>query len=108
MSSVREYIVSLFNGLTIPEAMLLDTGLDLEQEYSSELSIGPQIVSLCEGVINMVTLKSVNENGFSMQWDTDRLGKFYLWLCKKYGITPNADTLGLIGLGAIIDISDTW
>lgn len=106
--NVKEYIHSLFNGLTIPDALLADTGLDLEQEYSPSLVIGPAVVDLCAGIINMVALKSVNENGFSMTWDTDRLGRFYLWLCRRYGIKPKAEELSLLGLGAIIDISDTW
>lgn len=106
--NVREYIVSLFTGISIPEAFLVDTGLDLEEEYSPGLNIGQQLVNLTEGIINMVSIKSVSENGFSMSWDTDRLGKFYLWLCKKYGIKPNPDVLTSIGVSAIIDISDIW
>lgn len=106
--NIREYICSLLSGIKIPEAMLIDTGLDLEQEYSPDLSIGPQIVSLVEGVINMVAVKNVSENGFSMTWDTDRLGKFYLWLCRRYGITPGIQELASLGISAIIDESDSW
>ena len=106
--NIREYICSLFKGIDIPEAFLLDTGLDLEQEYSKDLPIGQQIVDLAGGVINMVAVKSVSENGFSMSWDTDRLGKLYLWLCRKYGLKPDPDILSTLGISAIIDISDTW
>ena len=106
--NVREYITSLLTGVTIPEAFLVDTGLDLEEEYTPDLPIGPQIVGLVEGIINMVSVKSISENGFSMSWDTDRLGKLYLWLCRRYGIKPGADELSSLGISAIIDISDTW
>ena len=106
--NIREYICSLLSGMTIPEAILVDTGLDLEQEYTPDLPIGPQLVHLVEGVINMVAVKSVSENGFSISWDTDRLGKFYLWLCRKYGIRPGTEELASLGIGAIIDISDIW
>ena len=106
--NVREYICSLLSGITIPEAFLVDTGLDLEQEYSPDLPIGSQVVDLVGAVINMVAVKSVSENGFSMSWDTDRLGKFYVWLCRKYGITPDSELLSTLGVSAIIDISDTW
>lgn len=106
--NVGEYIQSLFTGINIPEAFLADTGLDLEEEYSPALPIGQQLVDLAGGIINMVAIKSVSENGFSMTWDTDRLGKFYLWLCRKYGIKPDDDVLTALGISAIIDISDTW
>ena len=106
--NVREYITSLFSGMNIPEAFLIDTGLDLEEEYSPSLPIGPQIVNLAVGIINMVSVKSVSENGFSMSWDTDRLGKLYLWLCRKYKIKPDPETLSDIGVSAIVDISDCW
>lgn len=106
--NVREYICSLFKGIDIPEAFLVDTGLDLEEQYSPSLNIGKQIVELAGGIINMVAIKSVSENGFSMTWDTERLGKLYLWLCRKYGIKPDDEILALIGISAITDISDTW
>ena len=105
---IREYISSLLTGVQIPEAFLVDTGLDLEQEYTPDLPIGPQIVELVGGIINMVAIKSVSENGFSMTWDADRLGKLYLWLCRKYGIKPDDEILSELGISSIIDISDTW
>lgn len=106
--NVREYICSLLKGITIPEAFLVDTGLDLEEEYTPSMPIGRPLVTLVEGIINAVSVKSVSENGFSMTWDTDRLGKFYLWLCRKYGIKPDAEALATLGISAIVDISDTW
>jgi len=106
--NIREYICSLLKGIDIPEAFLVDTGLDLEEEYTPNMPIGPQLVTLVEGIINAVSVKSVSENGFSMTWDTDRLGKFYLWLCRKYGIKPGAEELATLGISAIVDISDTW
>lgn len=106
--NIREYISSLLTGVQIPEAFFADTGLDLEQEYTPGMDIGSQVVTLVGGIINMVAIKSVSENGFSMSWDTDRLGKLYLWLCRKYGIKPDNDTLALAGISAIIDITDTW
>lgn len=106
--NVREYICSLLKGIDIPEAYLVDTGLDLEQEYSPDMKIGSAVVNLVGGIINMVAVQSVSENGFSMSWDTSRLGKLYAWLCKKYGIQPDPDVLSLVGVSAIIDITDTW
>ena len=106
--NVRDFICSLLTGVQVPEAFLIDTGLDLEQEYVPGMNIGPQVVDLVVAMINAPALESVSENGFSMSWDRKNLGKLYLWLCKKYGIKPDKDTLSLVGISAIIDITDTW
>lgn len=108
--NVKEYIVSLLPGLTIPEAYFADMGVDLEAEYDSSMFVyvGQRLCSVLAGLILAPRVKSVNENGFSMSWDTDTLGKYYLWLCKRYGVTPDSEVLALLGMSSIIDISDTW
>lgn len=108
--TVKEYMVSMTPGLTIPDAFLVDTGLNLDAEYDTSMysTVGQSLVSILAGVILAPRVKTVNENGFSMSWDTDMVGKYYLWLCKRYGITPDPDVVALIGPSSIIDISDTW
>ncbi len=108
--TVREYIASLIPGVSIPEALLIDAGLDLETDYDTSMSsdVGNAIVSVMGGIILAPRVKTVNENGFSMSWDTDALGRYYLWLCKRYGIPPDKEVAALIGTSSIIDISDTW
>lgn len=106
--TIKEYMVSLLPGLTIPEAFFADMPLDVEEDYEPSMyyEVGKSLVNAVAGVILAPQVKSVNENGFSMSWDTDLLGKYYLWLCKRYGITPDDDVM--LGLGAIIDKSDIW
>lgn len=108
--TVREYIVSTLPGLTIPDAYFEDLTVNPEEEYTPSLfsEVGSVMVSFLSGLILAPRVKSVNENGFSMSWDTDTLGKYYLWLCKRYGITPDSDVVALLGMNTIIDISDTW
>lgn len=45
---------------------------------------------------------SVSENGFSVTWDTDGLKNFYLYLCRKYDITPEV----IAGLGIVSSYND--
>ena len=108
--TVKEYIQSTLTGLTVPEAYFADMGLDLERQYDSSLfyTVGAAMTSVMAGLILAPRVKNVNENGFSMSWDTDTLGKYYLWLCKRYGITPDPEVLALLGTSAVIDISDIW
>ena len=108
--TVREYICSTLSGLTVPDAFFADLTFDPNQEYTTSLyaEVGAAMVSMLGGLILAPKVKSVNENGFSMQWDTDTLGKYYLWLCKRYGITPDSEVVALLGMNTIIDISDTW
>ena len=108
--TVKEYIVSSLPGVTVPESYLMDMSLDLEAEYDSSMfySVGGAMVNALAGLILAPMVKTVNENGFSMSWDTSALGKYYLWLCKRYGITPDPEVVALIGTSSIIDISDTW
>lgn len=108
--TVKEYITSLLQGLTIPDAYLVDMGVNLDAEYDSSmyLSLGQSLCSVLAGIILAPRVKTVNENGFSMSWDTDTLGKYYLWLCKRYGVNPDPEVAAMLGLNSIIDISDTW
>ena len=108
--TVREYISSTLPGLTIPEAYFVDLPLDPEEEYTPSMfsSVGSAMVGFLGGLILAPRVESVNENGFSMRWDTSMLGKYYLWLCKRYGVTPDPEVVALLGMNTIIDISDTW
>jgi hypothetical protein len=53
-------------------------------------------------------LQSVNESGFSLSWDFATLGKYYLWLCRRYGVSADSDTLQLLGISTITDKTDIW
>lgn len=108
--TVKEYIVSSLPGVTVPESFFVDMPLDLDAEYDSSMfyAVGDAMVGALAGLILAPMVKSVNENGFSMSWDRGTLGKYYLWLCKRYGITPDPEVVALIGTSSVIDISDIW
>lgn len=76
--------------------MSLSGGFNLDEEYSADnaLSVGVAMVNLVAEIILQGKQSSINENGFSASWNYDSLGKYYLWLCKKYGIDPDADIVG--------------
>ena len=44
----------------------------------------------------------------SISWEYGDLAKWYLWLCKRFGVTPDDDILALSGINTLIDISDKW
>lgn len=110
-----EYISQKFAAFgTMSEAQLLDMALSgkfsLEDEYSEDnaRSVGIAMVGGIEELVFAPKMKSVSESGFSVSWDYDRLGKYYLWLCRKWGVTPNDEVLGMLGISMIIDRTDSW
>lgn len=98
--TVKEYISEKLSPFgQVSEAQFLDLCLDggfsLEDDYtqSNAKSVGVAMVTLIEELILLPRMSSVNENGFSASWNLDGLSKYYLLLCKKYGITPNTDVV---------------
>lgn len=106
----REYIGMKFAAFNLSEADYADVvaSIDLNEEYRDTPEMGGAMITLLESCILAPRVKNVNENGFSITWDTDSVGKWYLWLCRRYGVKPNDDVLALLGMSAIIDISDQW
>ena len=112
--TIREYITQRLQSFNVSEAVLADfmmsSGLSLDDEYTFDIApiVAKAMVSTIEDVILAPRLSSVNEGGFSMSWDFADLGKYYVYLCKKWGICVNDDVLNVAGLSAIIDKSDIW
>ena len=112
--TIREYITQKLQAFSLNEAVLMDfmisTGLSMDDEYNSDVAplVGKAMVSTIEEIILAPRLSNVNEGGFSMSWDFSDLGKYYIFLCKKWGICVNDDILNVAGLSAIIDKSDIW
>lgn len=111
--TVEDYIRCKLQAFNITEADMADmiiSGVPLDEEYSSENAdaVGVAIIPLVERFVLAPRPSNISENGFSMSWDYSQLGRFYLWLCKRYGRTPDAEVVSLLGISTITDISDLW
>ncbi len=113
--TIGQYISQKLSAFgSISEAQLLDmcisSGFSADDEYSEDtaVSVGKSMTLFIEEMVLAPKVKSVNESGFSISFDFDSLGKYYLWLCRKYSITPKSDVTDLLGISMIKDKSDCW
>lgn len=104
----RDYILQKLTGFNVTEAILVDSGIDLDADYSPSGVIDKALIGMLEELILMPSMSNISESGFSVSWDKNSVGKWYVYLCNKYGITPNKDVLPLLGISMINDISDIW
>lgn len=112
--TIKDYILQELKAFDISEAQLLDMSFvgdyGLEDEYNQDTmkSVGVSIAGFIEKMVLAPKLSNVNEGGFSMSWDYGELSKYYLWLCRKWGIKPNDETLSIFNISRITDKSDCW
>lgn len=112
--TIRAYISDKLRAFGISEAQLVDmslsSGLDLESDVSEAdaTKVGVALTQTLEEVILAPKMTNVNESGFSVSWDFNSVGKYYLWLCKRWGLTPDDDVLSMLGLSTIIDRTNIW
>lgn len=109
--TVKEYIERELKpfGVTDVTDVLLDGSLDGDSEYdvTTRRGVGLAMVNAIAEMIYKPRVSSVNENGFSISWDIPNLSKYYLYLCKKWGVTPDEE-ISKSGLDTITDISNYW
>lgn len=109
---IREYISQKLRAWNITDAQLEDisSGIDLDEEYTSDNSqvVGKAMISVIEELMLAPYMSNVNENGFSVSWDYSRIGQYYMWLCRKYGVDPDDEVVAALGLSTITDKSDIW
>lgn len=113
--TIKDYILQKLSAFgTISEAELLDMSNNgdfaLNDEYNTDTTqaVGVAITHFVEEKVLAPTVKSVNEGGFSISWDYSNLGKYYLWLCDKYSVTPKDAVLSILGVSIIKDVSNLW
>lgn len=107
--TVGEYLRQKLQAWNVTDAQILDTGLDLESEYvSSDTQVQNALLDTIEELALAPYLKNVNENGFSVSWDYQNMGRYYLWLCNKLGRTPDDNVVAALGISTITDKSDIW
>lgn len=109
---IREYISQKLRAWNITDAQLGDisSSIDLEEEYTSDDAqvVGKAMISIIEELMLAPCMSNVNENGFSVSWDYSRIGQYYMWLCRKYGVAPDDEVVAALGLSTITDKSDIW
>ena len=100
--TVGEYITDRFQtfGVSLSEADLFDVTLS-DPEITKENR--EQVLRAMTGIIPAILAmpESVNENGFSVQWDKSGLREYYRMLCNQLGIACEAGS-------SISDASDLW
>lgn len=112
--TIGEYISQKLQAFGVSEAYYMDVannlGMSLDERYTSEnaSAVGKAMVSVVEELILAPRLSNVNEGGFSMSWDFENIAKYYVYLCKKWGVSMNEDILTSAGISAIIDRSNMW
>ena len=112
--TIREYVSQKLQAFNLTEAALTDfmmsLGMSLDDEYTFDIapSVGKAMASSLEELVLAPRLSNINEGGFSMSWDFSDLGKYYVYLCKKWGVKVNDDVLTASGISAIIDKSNCW
>ena len=111
---VSEYISAelspFFAGSAFNADMLLLPSDLMSADYTTanESEVNKALISAIERVMFRPRLEQINENGFSASFSYADLGKYYAYLCKKYGVEPDADVLSESGISMIMDISDQW
>lgn len=110
----REYIYEKLKAFGITEAQLLDISvygnINLDDEYTRE-TVSAVGIGMAQGLAELILapkMSNISENGFSVSWDFANIGKYYLWLCRKWGLTPDDEVIEATGLNVIKDKSDIW
>lgn len=112
--TIREYVSQKLQAFNLTDAALADfmvsLGVSLDDEYTFDIapSVGKAMASTIEELILAPRLSNVNESGFSVSWDYADLGKYYLYLCRKWGVPVNDDVLSASDTSVIIDKTDMW
>lgn len=112
--TIREYVSQKLQAFNVTEAFYADfmfaSGLSLDDEYTFDVApeVGKALAQTIAEVILSPRLSNVNESGFSMSWDFSELGKYYMYLCKKWGIEPNEEAISVSGVSVIMDKTNIW
>lgn len=112
--TIREYISQKLGAFGLSEAyyhdVVISSGLAMDDMYSAENAemVGKAMIALIEEVMFTPRQSSISESGFSVSWDFENLGKWYLVLCRRYGVNANPDVLSMTGISSIMDMSNIW
>ena len=105
----REFIQQQLRAYGVTESDFLLVDIDnLDEEVMDVAVAEKSMIPLIAKLAVSPFLKSVNENGFSVSWDVGKIGWWYLYLCSKYGVKPDANVEAALGLGVIVDRTKKW
>lgn len=112
--TVKDYISQKLAAFGLTDAyyadVILSAGIEVEEPYTDENadSVGKAMISIIEELVFSPRLSNINESGFSASWDFSGLAGWYRLLCRRYGVTPDSDTLAQLGVSSITDMSSIW
>lgn len=112
--TVKEYIEAKLRAFKLSEADMVDISLSTDITWDDECNaenyteVNRAMITCIESLLFSPRMSNINEGGFSVSWDYQDLGKYYLYLCRRFGIKPNEDAVDLLDLSIIKDISNYW
>ena len=95
-------------GITDADLLLVSGDIQLDAELTDVSMAEKAMIPLIAKCAMAPYQKSVSEHGISVSWDMERIGWWYRYLCKKYGITPDTTVEEALGLSVIIDRTSKW
>ena len=112
--TIRDYISNKLRAFGLTEAEFVDFSLDTKLNLDDTLTsdnlkeVQKGMCHILIGLILSPVQKSVNENGFSVSWDMDKVTSLYLHLSRQCGEEIDSEIAALLGISTIRDISDIW
>lgn len=112
--TLRDYISEKLRAYGLSDVNFVDlamqTGIDPDADINviAPDAVGKALICMIEECILAPRLNNASEGGFSISYNYDNVGKYYLWLCHKWKVTPSREMAGLIGVSSIVDVSDLW
>ena len=103
-----EFIKGQLKAFGVTDLDLYYCDIDVSQPFVSVAEAEKGMIPLIRKIALYPKLKNVSENGFSVSWDMDGLGRLYMSLCRRYGVTPDAEVQATLGLSLIRDLSNLW
>lgn len=112
--TIKEYISDKLRAYAPSQAQFVGMSVSYGIDFDSDVEAHePQVIGklLCETLEELILapkMSNISEAGFSTSWDFSSAGKYYLWLCRKWRITPNDSILAMLGTSIIVDRSNCW